>query len=169
MGSDLVPQEIIQSKILFIRGKKIILDRDLAILYEVPTRALNQAVKRNIKRFPKHFMFQLTPEEKKELITNCDRFKPLKHSSALPYAFTEYGVAMLSSVLNSEKAIQVNIQIINVFIRIREMLIDYQELKEQIEAMEKKYDRQFKVVFEAIGELLTPPDEPKGKIGFQKK
>ena len=169
MGSDLVPQEIIQSKILFIRGKKIILDRDLAILYEVPTRALNQAVKRNIKRFPKHFMFQLTHEEKKELITNCDRFKPLKHSSALPYAFTEYGVAMLSSVLNSEKAIQVNIQIINVFIRIRELLTDYKGLKEQIEAMEAKYDRQFKIVFEAISELLTSPDEPKGKIGFQKK
>jgi hypothetical protein len=143
------------------------LDRDLAILYEVPTKALNQAVKRNIHRFPDHFMFRLTSEEKNELVTNCDRFNSLKHSTALPYAFTEHGVAMLSSVLNSEKAIMVNIQIINAFIRMREMLMNYEEIKQKIEDMEENYDYQFKVVFEAIRQLLETPKKPEKKIGFQ--
>ena len=101
----LVPIESIISKILFLRGEKVILDRDLAELYVVPTKALNQAVTRNERRFPSDFMFRLTKKEKYELVTNCDRFKPLKHSSVLPRAFTEQGVAMLSSVLNSERAI----------------------------------------------------------------
>jgi len=168
MDSKLISQEAIQSKIFFLRGKKVMIDRDLAILYEVPTKALNQAVKRNIHRFPEHFMFQLTSEEKDELVTNCDRFKPLKHSTTLPYAFTEHGVAMLSSVLNSEKAIMVNIQIINTFIRMRELLMNYEEIKQKIEDMEEKYDYQFKVVFEAIRQLLEPPEKLERKIGFQK-
>jgi hypothetical protein len=167
MNTELIPQEAIQSKILFLRGKRVMLDRDLAILYEVPTKALNQAVKRNIHRFPDHFMFQLTSEEKDELVTNCDRFKTLKHSTTLPYAFTEHGVAMLSSVLNSEKAIMVNIQIINAFIRMRELLMNYAEIKQKIEDMEQKYDYQFKVVFDAMSKLLEPPEKPEKKIGFQ--
>jgi hypothetical protein len=167
MDSKLISQETIQSKIFFLRGKKVMIDRDLAILYEVPTKALNQAVKRNIHRFPEHFMFQLTSEEKDELVTKCDRFKPLKHSTSLPYAFTEHGVAMLSSVLNSEKAIMVNIQIINTFIRMRELLMNYEEIKQKIEDMEEKYDYQFKVVFEAIRQLLEPPEKLERKIGFQ--
>lgn len=106
----------IEPRILTLRGQKVMLDRDLAELYGVPTYRLNEAVKRNSKRFPAHFMFQLSRQEKQELIANCDRFKTLKHSTVLPYAFTEHGVAMLSSVLNSERAIQINIQIIDAFI-----------------------------------------------------
>ncbi|MGA1823412.1 MAG: ORF6N domain-containing protein [bacterium] len=141
MTKRLIPQEAIENKILILRSKKIMLDRDLATLYGVETKRINEQVKRNIKRFPDHFMFQLTKEEKDELVANCDRFKILKHSTSLPYAFTEHGVAMLSSVLNSERAIQVSIQIINVFIKMREMLLNYQELKQKIEDMEKKKER----------------------------
>ena len=111
-----IPEETIQSKILLIRGKKVMLDRDLAALYEVPTKALNQAVKRNSERFPEMFMFRLRKSEKEELVTICDRFKSLKHSTSLPSAFTEQGVAMLSSVLSSKRAIKVNIQIMITFI-----------------------------------------------------
>ncbi len=153
------------------------LDRDLAILYEVETRTLNQAVKRNLERFPENFMFQLNKAEKEEVITNCDHLKLLKFSPVLPYAFTEYGVAMISSVLNSKKAIQINIQIINIFVKMREMLINYQEIKQKIEDMERKYDHQFKVnsyLFEEVYEeikkinrLLEPPSKPEKKIGFQ--
>jgi hypothetical protein len=177
MDSSLIPQETIQSRILILRGKRVMLDRDLAMLYEVPTRRLNEQVKRNTKRFPEPFIFQLTIEEKNELVANCDRFKPLKHSTALPYAFTEHGIAMLSSVLNSETAIIINIQIINTFIKMREMLVNYQEIKQKIEDMERKYDHQFKInsylfdeIFEemkAINRLLEPPEKPEKKIGFQ--
>ena len=176
MNSDLIPQEAIQSRILILRGKRVMLDRDLAMLYDVPTRRLNEQVKRNIKRFPEPFMFQLTIEEKNELVANCDRFKPLKHSTALPYAFTEHGIAMLSSVLNSEKAIMINIQIINAFIKMREMLVNYQEIKQKIEDMERKDDHQSKInsylfdeIFEemkAMKRLLEPPEKPEKKIGF---
>lgn len=100
--NELIPVEIIENKILILRGQKIMLDRDLAQLYEVDTKVLNQAVKRNAERFPANFMFRLNIEELKELVTNCDRFKTLKHTTSLPYAFTEHGVAMLSSVLNSD-------------------------------------------------------------------
>lgn len=167
--TSLIPQEVIESKILVIRGKKVMLDRDLALLYEVSTRILNQAVKRNIKRFPKDFMFQLSKEEMENwksqiVISNSDKMGLRRR----PFAFTEQGVAMLSSVLNSERAIQVNIQIMRIFIKMREMLLNYKDLKEKIETMEKKYDYQFKVVFEAIRQLLEEPEEPKQKIGFLK-
>jgi len=178
--TSLVPQERIESKILILRDKKIMLDRDLAMLYEVPTKRLNEQVKRNIKRFPDHFMFQLNKEEKNELVAICDRFKTLKHSTALPFAFTEYGVAMLSSVLNSEKAIQVNIQIINAFIRMREMVAAYQENKHTIKEMKRDYDHRFKVftqLFESVFKdiktiytLLEPPNEiSENEIGFKAK
>ncbi len=107
----IIPVEFIVKKIIVLRGEKILLDRDLAELYEVPTKVLNQAVKRNERRFPSDFMFRLTKQEKKELVTNCDRFRTLKHSSVLPRAFTEQGVAMLSSALNNDRAIDVNIAI----------------------------------------------------------
>jgi len=150
----LVPIESIISKILFLRGEKVILDRDLAELYGVPTKALNQAVTRNERRFPSDFMFRLTKKEKYELVTNCDRFKPLKHSSVLPRAFTEQGVAMLSSVLNSERAIEVNVAIVRAFIHLRKMVSSHKDLKKKIAAMEKKYDEQFAIVFEAINYQL---------------
>jgi len=141
-------------------------DRDLAELYEVTTKALNQAVKRNKNRFPREFMFRLTFKEKKELVTNCDRFASLKYSTSLPCVFTEHGVAMLSSVLNSERAIQVNIAIVKTFIRLREILNSHKKLAEKIEALENKYDTQFKVVFEAIRQLMREEEKPKAPMGF---
>ena len=169
MVKALVLQETITDKIFLIRSKRVMLDRDLANLYRVPTKVLNQAVKRNKKRFPGDFMFSLTKGEKDELVTNCDRFKTLKHSTSTPYAFTEPGVAMLSSVLNSEIAIQVNIQIIRTFIRLREMLLTHKGLQRKISGMEKKYDQQFKVVFDAIRQLIKEEQKPKKSIGFHNK
>ena len=165
--SDIVPQEVIETKIIFIKGKKVMLDKDLAQLYGVETKALNRAVKRNIDRFPDDFMFQLKKEEYDELLRyQFGTLKKGQHSKYLPYAFTENGVAMLSSVLNSERAIKVNIQIMRTFTRFREMLMTHKDLKEKIEAMEKKYDYQFKIVFDAIKQLLEPPEKTKKKIGF---
>jgi phage regulator Rha-like protein len=166
-GGEIVPQQLIESKILFIRGKKVMLDRDLAPLYGVETKMLNRAVKRNTERFPEDFMFQLSKEEYTELL-RC-QFGTLKrgqHSKYSPYAFTENGVAMLSSVLNSRRAIQVNIQIMRTFTKIREMIATHKELKQKIEEMEKKYDYQFKVVFDAIKQLVEPPQRPRKRIGF---
>ena len=162
-----VPAERIEQSILLIRGQKVMLDADLAVLYEVPTKALNQAVKRNERRFPPDFMFQISKKEKNELVTNCDRFKRLKHSTALPRAFSEQGVAMLSTVLNSERAIEVNIEIIRTFVRLRKMLASNVALARKLTALEKKYDEQFKVVFDAIRALMTPePEKSQKKIGF---
>ena len=166
----LVPQEIIESKILLLRGKKVMLDRDLGVLYGVETKALKQAVKRNLKRFPDDFMFQLTEEEARELLRSQNvTLKRGQHFKYLPYVFTENGVAMLSSVLSSEQAILVNIQIMRTFTRIREILANHGELKLKIEEMEKKYDGQFRVVFEAIRQLMAPPVKPRKKIGFLAK
>jgi len=182
MDSDLIPQEAIHSKILFIRDKKVMLDRDLAILYKVETRALTQAVKRNIERFPEDFMFQLTKQEVRNLMSQFVTSSSDSNSSwggtrKLPYAFTEQGVSMLSSVLKSKQAIQVNIQIMRTFTKMREMFLNYQEIKEKIEDMERKYDHQFKInsyLFEeifqdikTINKLLEPPTEPKRKMGFK--
>ncbi len=143
------------------------LDKDLAQLYGVETKALNRAVKRNLDRFPDDFMFQLSKEEYDELLRyQFGTLKRGQHSKYLPFAFTENGVAMLSSVLNSDRAIKVNIQIMRTFTRLREMLMTHKDLKDKIEAMEKKYDYQFKIVFDAIKELLEPPVKAKKKIGF---
>jgi hypothetical protein len=168
----LVPIEVIERKILRIREQKVMLDADLAALYDVPTKALNQAVKRNLKRFPSDFMFQLTREEKMELVTKCDRFKKLKHSAVLPRAFTEQGVAMLSTVLNSERAIEVNIAIIRVFVRLRQMLATHKGLAAKLAELEnrlKDHDEQILAIFEAIRALMIPPEKPKKKIGFDLK
>lgn len=164
----LIPSEIIENRIFFIRGHKVMIDRDLAELYQVKTMALNQAVKRNIERFPAGFMFQLTEREKNELITNCDRFALLKHSSSFPHAFTEQGVAMLSSVLKSKRAISVNILIMQTFVRLREMISSHKGLLAKISKLENKYDAQFKVVFDALREIITPPEKKIRKIGFLK-
>ncbi len=165
----MVPQEVIEGKILLIRGKKVMLDRDLAVLYGVSTKVLNQAVKRNRKRFPGDFMFQLTKDEKDELVTNCDRFEPLKHSTALPYAFTEHGALMLANVIRSSVAIEVSILVVRAFVRIREMIGTHKDLQRKIENMEKRYDYQFKGVFDAIKELLDSPVKQKREIGFHVK
>ena len=162
----LIPRETIENKIFLIKNKKVMLDADLAKLYGVTTKRPNEQVKRNKKRFPADFMFRLTKVERDKLVAICDRLEKLKHSSSFPYAFTEQGVAMLSSVLNSERAILVNIQIMRTFTKLRKMLLTHVELKRKIEAMEKKYDRQFRVVFDAIRKLLTPVEKPKRRIGF---
>jgi hypothetical protein len=170
MVRQVVPTEVIERKILLVHGHKVMLDRDLAKLYGVSTKVLNQAVKRNIKRFPSDFMFKLTEAEKKEVVTNCDHLKALKYSPQVPFAFTEQGVAMLSSVLNSERAILVNIQIMRAFTKLRKMLLTHVDLKRKIEDMEKKYDKQFKIVFEAIRELISPKEEKtKRRIGFRQE
>ncbi|MEK9184560.1 MAG: ORF6N domain-containing protein [Patescibacteria group bacterium] len=163
----LLPHDRIENKIFFIRGKKIMLDRDLAKLYEVENKKLNQAVKRNITRFPTDFMFKLSINEfenwKSHFVTsNSDKMGLRK----LPYAFTEQGIAMLSSVLNSERAIQVNIQIIRTFTKIRELIASNKDLRDQIEKLEKKYDQQFRVVFDVIKKLLATPLKPSKPIGF---
>jgi hypothetical protein len=144
------------------------IDRDLAELYEVETRVLMQAVRRNIKRFPDDFIFHLTRDEKNELITNCDRFQTLKHSTVMPYAFTENGIAMLSSVLNSEKAIQVNIQIMRVFTKLRGMLRDYEELKEFVISLAKKQEEDVAFIFMELDRLnkLFESLHPKKQLGF---
>ena len=167
---DLIPQEIIESKIFLIRGRKVMLDRDLAVLYGVETKALNQAVKRNSQRFPDDFMFQLSVEEARLL--SRSQFVTLKKGQNikyLPYVFTENGVAMLSSVLNSERAIQVNIQIIRTFTRLREILATHKDLARRLNDLEKKYDGQFKIIFDALRALMAPPIKPKRKIGFDLK
>jgi len=164
-----VPIQRIEGAIVLIRGQRVMLDTDLAALYGVSTKALNQAVKRNEGRFPLDFMFRLTKKEKDELVTNCDRFQRLKHSSALPRVFTEQGVAMLSSVLNSDQAINVNIEIMRTFVRLRQMSTAHKDLERKLSALEKKYDRQFKVIFDAIRALMKPPEKPRKKIGFEVK
>ena len=144
------------------------LDSDLAELYEVTTKRLNEQVRRNIKRFPPDFMFQLTPEEFTSLRSQNATLKIGRgqHRKYLPYAFTEQGVAMLSGVLNSERAIDVNVAIMRAFVKLREFAMTHKELSRKLNAMEKKYDAQFKVVFDAIRQLMTPPEPKRRKIGF---
>ena len=142
------------------------LDHDLAELYGVKTHRLNEQIKRNIKRFPEDFMFQITDQEKAEVIANCDNLKKLKFSPSNPYVFTEQGIAMLSSVLNSDRAIEVNIQIMRTFSKIRELMLVHKDLRIKIEELEMKYDSQFKVVFDALRKLIDPPGKPKNPIGF---
>ncbi|MFH1488873.1 MAG: ORF6N domain-containing protein, partial [Pseudomonadota bacterium] len=167
---DIVTMERIAGKIYVIRETRVMLDRDLSELYGVKTKVLKQAVRRNITRFPDDFMFELTKEEfenwRSQIVTSNRDKMGLRYR---PMAFTEQGVAMLSSVLNSDRAIQVNILIMRAFTRLRRMLSTHEELKRKIEAMEGKYDRQFQVVFEAIKQLIDTKDKPKRKIGFEAK
>lgn len=162
----------VEQRIYLIRGQKVMLDFDLAKLYGVATKALNQAVKRNRERFPEDFMFQLTRAEIDSLGTLRSQSVTLKRGQNVkyqPYAFTEQGVAMLSSVLRSPRAVHVNIAIMRAFVRLREMLLSNADLARQLGMLEKKYDSQFKVVFEAIRQLMTPPEPPippQREIGF---
>jgi len=162
------PQEAIQSRIFIVRGLKVMLDRDLASIYGVTTKRLNEQVKRNIDRFPKDFMFQLTECEKKEVVANCDHLRSLKYTPFLPYVFTEHGAVMLASVLNSRTAVQSSILVVRAFIMLREGMAIYKELKCKIDEMERKYDHQFKVVFDAIRQLMVLPEKKKDRIGFHK-
>ena len=171
--NDVIQVERIESRIFMIRGQKVMIDRDLAELYGVPTKRLNEAVKRNAARFPEEFMFQLSEKEKSELVANCDRFRSLKHSTSLPYAFNEQGIAMLSSVLNSERAIMINILIIKTFVRLRQLISSHKELARKIEELEKKYSKhelEITVVFKVLRKLMEKPmvvEKPKRGIGFR--
>ncbi len=161
--------EKIASQIFFIKGEKVMLDFHLAVLYEVETRALKQQIRRNINRFPEDFMFQLTKAEWREVITNCDNLSTYKFSPFPPFAFTEQGVAMLSSVLRSKKAIEVNIAVMRTFVQLRKLMDSNKELKRKIETLEKKYDEQFQIVFNAIKKLIHQESKPRKPIGFKAK
>jgi ORF6N domain len=168
----------IEHSIYVIRGEKVMLDRDLAELYGVPTKAFNQAIKRHAERFPADFMFQLRADEARawwaqvtssSLRSQIVTLKRGEHLKYRPYAFTEHGILMLSSVLNSQQAIQVNIEIMRAFVKLRQMLASNLELSRRLDELENKYDRHFKVVFAAIRRLMLPPSSPRKKIGFRSK
>ena len=169
-----IPDEIILNKILVLRNKKVMLDRDLAELYGVTTKRLNEQVKRNSKRFPADFMFQVSQEEKEQIVLTFNYLNGLKFSSSLPYAFTEHGAVMLASILSSDKAIEVNIQIIRVFTQMRQMLTDNSELRLEIEDIKKRLHNQnqnIEVVFQYLDELLEQKQQSNGSsktaIGYK--
>jgi hypothetical protein len=166
-----IPVERIEKAILLLRRQKVMLDRDLAVLYGVETRALNQAVKRNRDRFPDDFMFELTRDEIRNISQSVICSSTMKHAKNA-YAFTEQGVAMLSSVLHSKRAVQVNIEIMRVFVRLREMMATHKELAFKLIELEERlegHDEQIQNIFEAIRQLMTPPEPARKKIGFEAK
>ena len=165
-GDSLMPLERIERAILVIRGHKVMLDADLASLYGVEAKALNQAVRRNVERFPADFMFQLTAEEADHLRSQSVTSSSWGGRRYLPYAFTEQGVAMLSSVLRSPRAVLVNIEVMRAFVRLRQMLQENADLARKLVLLEKKCDTQFRAVFDAIRELTKPPAKPRRRIGF---
>jgi len=163
----LLAVEAIASRVIVLRGERVLLDADLAVLYGVATKALNQAIKRNTDRFPEDFIFRLTSEEKAEVVTNCDHLVRLKFSPNLPYAFTEHGAIMAANVINSARAIHTSVQVVRAFIRLRQMIATNKDLARRLNELEARYDRQFKAVFDAIRELMTPPEpKPRRRIGF---
>ena len=169
----IVPSEIIMSKILLIRNQKVMIDRDLAELYGTTTKRLNEQVKRNINRFPEHFMFELTELEKEYVVTNCDHLKKLKFSSSLPFVFTEHGTMMLATVINSEQAVETSIRIIEIFVKMREFIAENINLKLDIEDIKKKlsnHDKNIELVFNYLDELMDKQDAKvqRIKIGYKK-
>jgi hypothetical protein len=152
---------------LLIRGHKALLDADLAALYGVSTKRLNQQVKRNLARFPADFVFQLTKAERDEVVANCDHLSKLRFSPTMPYAFTEHGALMAASVLNTPRAVEVSVYVVRAFVSLREALGNHAKLERRLLELERKYDRQFKAVFDAIRELMRPPEPAqRGRIGF---
>lgn len=182
-AQNIVAAEAIPARILTIRGQRIMIDADIAELYGVPTKALNQAVKRNPGRFPSDFMFQLTPEEKTEVVTNCDHLAKLKFAKSLPFAFTEHGAIQAANVLNSTQAVEMGIYVVRAFVRMRELVAAHQDLAKRLADLEEKTEAltlqqdtfahntrvQLKQVVEAIRQLTMPPDPPKRPIGFTTK
>ncbi len=170
----------IEPRILFIRGQKVMIDADLAELYGVPTKRLNEQVKRNRERFPHDFVFQLTADEKAEVVANCDHLAKLKFSKALPFAFTEHGAIQASNVLASAQAVEMGVHVVRTFVRLRELAATHQDLAKRLDELEEKSEAlalshenfandtrvQLKQVFEAIRQLMTPPESPKRPIGF---
>jgi hypothetical protein len=175
MNEMIIPDELIMNKILIVRGVKVMIGSDLADLYGTPTKRLNEQVKRNIKRFPDDFMFQLTEQEKQEVVANCDHLKRLRFSPNLPYVFTEHGAVMLASILNSDRAITVNIQIVRVFTRMRQLLESHTEILRKLEQIQKKdldQDRQILLIFEYLKQLEQARQQQddqinRKKIGFR--
>lgn len=162
-----VPMEVVRGKIYLIRGQKVLLDSDLAEMYGIETKNLNKAVKRNISRFPDDFMFQLTGEESAGLRFQSGTSKTGSGGRRYnPYVFTEQGVAMLSSVLNTDRAVQVNIAIMRAFVQMRELAASNRSIAKRLDELEQKYDAQFRVVFDAIREMMEPPAKKSRKIGF---
>lgn len=170
-----IPEEVIMSKIINVRGLRVMVDRDLAELYGVPTKRLNEQVKRNIKRFPEDFMIQLNEQEKEEVVANCDHLKKLKFSPSLPYAFTEHGAVMLASILNSDRAIQMNILVIRVFNSMRNMIASHTEILGKLEELQKKeieQDKMIMIIFEYLKQLekarqQQEEQESRRRIGFR--
>ncbi len=159
----------VESRIFTIRGRQVMIDADIAKLYGVQTKYLNRQVRRNIQRFPGEFMFCLTKEEKAELVTNWHRFKMLKHSSFMPYVFTEHGVAMLASVLNSKTAVRISIHIVKTFLRLREFVSNYSGISDKLNKLEEKigtHDDEIRAIIRAIHEMTAQPKKPKRQIGF---
>lgn len=167
MSESLITAEVIEKRILLVRGQKVMLDFHLAELYDVETKALKRAVRRNRERFPDDFAFELTTEEYAGLRYQFGTLRWGEHAKYLPFAFTEQGVAMLSSVLRSKRAVHVNVEIMRAFVKLREILATHKDLARKLEELEKKYDEQFAVVFQAIRQLMAPPEPPpKRRIGF---
>ena len=160
-------KEDIATLIYFIRGHRVMLDSDLAVLYNVETKRLKESVRRNIERFPSDFMFELTQEEYKFLRSQIATLKRGKHSKYLPFAFTEHGAVMLASVLRSPVAVQASIHVVRAFVKLREILASNKELAQKIEDLEKKYDKQFQIVFEAIKQLMSPQKNERKPIGYR--
>jgi phage regulator Rha-like protein len=165
-----IPNEIILNKIYFIRGQKVMLDKDLAKLYNVENKRLKEQVRRNINRFPKTFMFELTKEEYESLRSQFATLKRGRHSKYPPFAFTEHGILMLSSVLNSEKAIKMSVQIIETFVQLRKIALNYDEIMDKIKQLESQNNEQFSEIYQVLQNLLSKPEEekPRTKIGYKK-
>lgn len=167
-----IPDEVIMNKILLIRGHKVMISNDLAELYGVTVKRLNEQVKRNIKRFPGHFMFQITVEEKENLVANCDHLLNLKYSPYLPYVFTEHGTIMIANILNSNRAIQVSIRIVEIFIKMRENILTHKDLLLKIELLEKMVggqDEKISLVFEYLKKFIDVQEKPRKKIGYKSR
>jgi len=165
----MLPVEEVASRILLIRGEKVMIDADLAELYGVATKVLNQAVKRNSERFPDEFMFQLSPTEKDEVVTNCDHLAKLKFSKTMPYAFTEHGALMVATVLNTQRAVEVSLYVVRAFVKLRELLASNKELAAKLNELEHKlesHDQAIAGLINAIRELMRPPEIKQRPIGF---
>ena len=168
----MVSIERVEKTILLVRGQRVILDSDLAKLYGVTTKRLNEQIKRNRKRFPDDFMFQLTAEEKTKVVANCDHLSKLKFSKTLPYAFTERGAIMAATVLNTQRAIETSIFVVRAFIKLREMVATHKKLADKLEELEqhlREHDQQIQAIVEAIRQLMTLPEKTRKQIGFQLK
>jgi len=169
-GDILIPEEAIMRKIMLIRGQKVMISNDLAELYGVTTKRLNEQVKRNITRFPLQFMFQLTEQEKDKVVANCDHLQNIKYSPYLPYVFTEHGTVMLANILNSDRAIKVSIRIVEIYIKLREYILTNKDLLLMIEQLEKRADHQDEkivLVFNYLKRFIEVQEKPRKRVGFK--